>query len=339
MAYTFGSGVRPAIFRSSALVATARVALRLDRRRLPGPSPVDAASQNAALPVSKENVLFGILALIASSMLYSASDVASKYLTGSLPPIELAWLRYVVFFAAVSPMLLVDAGRLLRTRRRKLHLLRGATAAASTVLFVLSLSYMPVAEATSIGFAAPLFITILAVIFLGEHVGIRRWSAIFVGLAGVLIVVQPGSSAFQPASLLPLCGAMVSASSIVALRLMKNERADTTMLYTALVGVAILTVLTTFDWVTPTWHELGIGLLGGGFVTLANLVQIFAYRHAPASMLAPFSYLQLIWASGLGYLVFGIFPGGATLLGGTIVAASGLYTAYRERIRRRAQPA
>lgn len=339
MAYTFARVVRPAVARSSAIASTARVALRIDTRGPARLAPLIGASRDVALPVAKENALVGIVALIVSTMFYSTSDIMSKYLTGSLPAVEVAWLRYVVFFAAVLPMLLVDGSRLLRTERRKLQLLRGATTVVSTMLFVLALLHMPVAEATSIGFAAPLFITALAIVFLGEQVGIRRWSAILVGLVGVLIIVQPGTSAFQLASLLPLCGALVSAGSIIALRLMKNERAETTMIYSALIGVTVLTVVTMFEWVTPTWRELGIGLLGGICVTIANLMQIFAYRHAPASMLAPFSYTQLIWASGLGYLVFGLFPGSATLVGGSIIAASGLYTAYRERIRARAASA
>jgi drug/metabolite transporter (DMT)-like permease len=298
-------------------------------------------TERAAAP-RVESTLAGMLLLVASTICYAASDVTSKFLTGSIPPIEVAWFRYVVFIAAMLPMLLLDARRLLRTERRMLQILRGGGTVLSTIFFLVALLQLPVPEATTIGFAAPLFITVMAVVFLGEVVGIRRWAALAVGLIGVLVIVRPGSSAFQVATLLPLCGAVVSAGSAIALRLMKDESPDTTMVYSAIVGVVILSGLTALNWTTPDWQQLAIALLGGVFVTLANLLQICAYRQAPASTLAPFTYTQLIWASGLGFLAFGILPGSATLVGGAIITASGIYTAYRERVRgegRQALPA
>jgi drug/metabolite transporter (DMT)-like permease len=297
----------------------------------------DPGRQAAARPRA-ESTLVGVALLIASTISYAASDVTSKFLTGSIPPIEVAWFRYIVFLAAMLPMLAVDARRLLHTDRRMLQILRGGGTVVSTIFFLVALLAIPVPEATAIGFVSPLFITLMAVVFLGEIVGVRRWAAIGVGLIGVIVIVRPGSGAFQVATLLPLCGAVASAGSAIALRLMKDESPDTTMVYSAIVGVVILSVLTALNWTTPDWQQLAIALLGGVFVTLANLLQICAYRQAPASTLAPFTYTQLIWASGLGFLAFGILPGAATLVGGAIITASGIYTAYRERVRREHRP-
>jgi len=259
-----------------------------------------------------ERPLVGMLALLAGSALFSMSDVVSKVLTASLPGIEVAWLRYLVFVIMTAPLLLRGRG-VLRTARPGVQIGRAVAAAASTSLFIVAFGVMPVANATAIGFMAPVVVTAMAALILREKVGIRRWSAALVGLAGVIVIVQPGGSTFEAASLIPLCGSVASA--------------------TALIGFALVSVLTGFVWQTPTWNQVAVGGITGFFATLASLMQIYAYRNAPASLLAPFSYTQLLWAAGLGYLAFGTVPGPAMLCGAAIIAASGIYTAWREAVR------
>ncbi len=298
--------------------------LALVRKRVPG---VEGAA--AATP---ERTLVGVLALLACTALFPVSDTAAKILTGGLPPLEIAWLRYFVFVVMTVPLLL-RGRKVLATERPQLQVGRALASALSTALAILSLGFLPVAESTAIGFVAPVLVTAMAAMFLGERVGLRRWTAALVGLAGVAIIVQPGTSAFQLASLIPLCGSVASATSTVALRMAKSERPDTTLLYSAVIGFSVLSVLVLFHWQTPTWPQVAIGAVVGFFATLASLMQVYAYRHAPASLLAPFTYTQLIWASGLGFVVFGATPGRAMLCGATIIAASGIYTAWRERVR------
>ena len=279
-----------------------------------------------------ERPLVGMLALLAGSALFSMSDVVSKVLTASLPGIEVAWLRYLVFVIMTAPLLLRGRG-VLRTARPGVQIGRAVAAAASTSLFIVAFGVMPVANATAIGFMAPVVVTAMAALILREKVGIRRWSAALVGLAGVIVIVQPGGSTFEAASLIPLCGSVASATAVIGTRLVKDERPETTLLYAALIGFALVSVLTGFVWQTPTWNQVAVGGITGFFATLASLMQIYAYRNAPASLLAPLSYTQLLWAAGLGYLAFGTVPGPAMLCGAAIIAASGIYTAWREAVR------
>jgi drug/metabolite transporter (DMT)-like permease len=173
-------------------------------------------------------------------------------------------------------------------------------------------------------------VTGLAALVLRESVGPRRWAACLVGLLGVLIIVRPGTGTFQPATLIPFVGSIASAVAVLNTRMAKAECADTTILYSALVGFALLSLGVVFCWQTPTWPQVAIGGIVGFFATFASFAQLYAYRQAPASLLAPFCYSQLIWAAGLGYLVFGTIPGPAMLLGAGVIVASGLATAFAE---------
>ena len=312
-----------------AIPARSSSALRKPRRTAALPTLEVGAS------AKPERTLVGILALLASTALFPISDVASKLLTTSLPSIEVAWLRYLVFVIMTVPLLLRGRG-VLRTVRPGLQVGRAMASAASTVLFIVAFGVMPVANATAIGFLAPVVVTAMAALFLREKVGIRRWSAALVGLAGVMVIVQPGGSTFDVSSFIPLCGSIASALAVIGTRLVKDERPETTLFYSAVTGFAVISVLAAFTWQTPSWNQVAIGGIVGFFATLASLMQIFAYRNAPASLLAPFSYTQLVWAAALGYLAFGTIPGPSMLLGAAIIAASGIYTAWREAVRARA---
>jgi drug/metabolite transporter (DMT)-like permease len=310
------------------------------RRASPGlaqgaarPRPAPPRAVPAQAPEAEgERTLLGILALLASTALFPVSDVASKVLTATLPGIEVAWMRYLVFVVMTVPLLLRDRS-LLRTTRPGLQAGRAVASATSTALFIVAFGMMPVANATAIGFMAPVVVTAMAALFLREKVGLRRWSAALVGLAGVMVIVQPGGSSFSLASLVPLCGSVASALAVIGTRLARDERPETTMLYQAVVGFAVVTVLAAFDFHMPTWNDVAIGCISGFFATVASLMQVFAYRHAAASLLSPFTYTQLLWAAGLGYMAFGTVPGPSMLAGAAIITASGIYTAWRETVR------
>ncbi len=285
-------------------------------------------SAEKAVP-RRERTLVGVLALLACTALFPVSDTAAKMLTGVLPPLEVAWLRYLVFVIMTAPMLLRGRTMLL-TDRPKLQLARALAFATSTAIAIVSFSFLPVAETTAIGFLAPVLVTGMAALFLKEKVGLRTWAAALVGLLGVVVIVQPGSSTFHLASLIPLCGSLASATAVVTTRLVKDDRAETTLFYSAIIGFVLLSIAVAFQWHTPTWQQVAIGGIIGFFATIASLMQVFAYRNAPASVLAPFTYSQLIWAAALGYAAFGTVPGPAMLCGAAIIAASGIYTAWRE---------
>jgi drug/metabolite transporter (DMT)-like permease len=284
---------------------------------------------------NRDRPLRGIALMIAALAFFSCSDAASKLMTATLPAVEVAWLRFCVFTLLMLGVAAFAGGReALRSRRPGLQALRALGVMGSSVLFIMGLAFLPMAEATAINFISPILITALAVLFLREQVGWRRWTAALVGLLGVLIVIRPGTGAFQMAALLPLLAAASWAGTAIVTRLMSGtDQPTTTLTYSALVGLGVLTVMMPFVWVTPTRTEVGLALVMGLLSTAGHGLVVLGYRHASASVVAPFSYVQLIWAGALGFLVFGSLPDQFTFLGASIIVASGLYTAYRERVR------
>ncbi len=300
--------------------------------------PALPAATEAPLAVSlrRDNPLRGIGLLLLSTVFLSTSDVTSKYLAGHIPALQITWLRYVAFVVIMLAFVAHGGTAQLRTKRPGLHLLRGFGLVASSVIFVTSLKYLAIADATATGFVTPLFVTALSIPLLGEKVGWRRWSATLVGLAGVLIVVRPGGAGFQAASLLPALSALSWAFSLIITRMMsRTESPVATLTYSALVGLAVISLLLPFDWQPLTRETVLLGIFIGIASTIGHWLVILAFRHADASLLAPFSYTQLLWASIGGFFLFAVLPDLWTLVGSVIIAASGLYTAHRERIRAR----
>jgi drug/metabolite transporter (DMT)-like permease len=295
----------------------------------PGAAPAPVAGRAGDDPVR------GIGLVIAASILFSISDATAKYVTATLPVIEIAWVRYVVFVLLATLPALRDHGASFRTRRPVAQTLRGLAIVGSALFFVYGLRLMPMADAAAINFVSPMFITVLSVPFLGERVGPRRWAAVGVGLAGAVIAAQPGTSAFTAAAAFPVLSSATWAIGIVLTRKMAvTEGPSTILVWTAGSGLLLLSCLLPFNFVLPTPRELALCLLIGVFASGGQWMVVIGYRRAPASLLAPFSYLQLIWSTTLGVIVFHERPGPATIIGATIIAASGLYTAHRERAAR-----
>jgi drug/metabolite transporter (DMT)-like permease len=281
-------------------------------------------------------VLAGILLIIASGFLFTVMDATAKHLSQRLPLVEVAWGRYV-FHAATLPFLVARSGGFatLRSQSLGLQLLRSLFLLGSTVLFWLALKFIPLAEATAVGFVGPLMLTALSVPFLKEKVGPRRWVAVGVGFLGALIIIRPGPDMAQPAALIPLSSAAIFALYAISTRILsKRDHWTTTLIWSSSVGLVLLSVAVPFVWQPPDlagWLGLAfLGLIG----SFGHLLLILAYARAPASTLAPLSYLQLLWSTVLGLFLFGNFPDIWTIAGGGVVAASGLYVIHRERVRR-----
>ncbi len=295
---------------------------------------VPAIPPGRATAPAKDATFTAIGIAVLSTVFFAMGDVAAKVLTGTLPAIEVTWLRYVIFCLLVIPTVFVAHGaKTMHTPRLRLQIIRALAVAGSAVLFILGLGHLQVAEATAINFISPIFITALSIPLLGEKVGIRRWAAAAVGFLGVMLVVQPGSSAFQVAALLPIGAALAWAVAAIATRLMSSERPEVTLAWSAVIGLIALTAFVPFHWRAPTPGEIGLAVLMGTFSTIGHWLIILAYRKAAASTIAPFSYVQLLFAGLLGFGVFSTVPDAMTLVGGLVIAASGLYTAHRERIR------
>ncbi|HET7887379.1 MAG TPA: DMT family transporter [Bradyrhizobium sp.] len=307
-------------------------ALKLDSVPLPSPEQKPAVK---TAPARADRPLRGIALLIASTVFLGTSDATSKYLSTTLPSIEIAWIRFLIFLIIMVPAM-VPASPLfaLKTQRPVLQVMRGAALLSSSLLFISGLRFLPIAEASATSFVSPLFVTALSIMFLGEKVGLRRWVATAIGLIGVMIVLRPGTGAFHPAAFFPVVSAFAWACCLIMTRRMSgHERVMVTMTYSSITGFALLCALVPLVWVTPTWHDIMFGVIIGLTSTAGQWIVVLAFRYADASVLAPFSYVQLLWVTFLGFVIFGEVPDLWTIAGAAFIVASGLYTAHRERVR------
>ncbi|NVN86812.1 MAG: DMT family transporter [Rhodopseudomonas sp.] len=288
-----------------------------------------------------DHPLRGIALIIGSTVFLACSDALAKYLSLTLPALEIAWIRFLVFLLILVPVVATSRrpSTVLRSTRPGLQALRGLALVLASIFFISGLRYLPIAAASATSFVAPLFVTALSIVLLREKVGVRRWVATLVGLIGVLIVVRPGTAAFNQAAIFPILSALSWAFTLIMTRMISGaDRAITTMAFSALVGFLLLSALAPLVWVAPTWRDVVIGVAIGVASTTGQWLVVLAFRYADASVLAPFSYSQLVWASILGFLVFTEIPDLWTFVGAAIIVASGIYTAHREHSRRQQPP-
>ncbi len=291
-----------------------------------------------ALPVpTSSDIRKGILYMIAACGVFTAVNAIVKGLTATYPVTEIAFFRGVFALIPCLYLIATHGGfSTLRTRVLPQHVGRAMLQFTSMVLAFSALGLMPLADMVAIQFAAPLFMTALSVPLLGEKVGIYRWSAVVVGFVGVLIMVGPGGDVMRLGALLVLGNTVISAVVSLALRRMSATESSTTLVTYQIVVTAVLgCIVAPFGWINPA--SLGdlamlisVGLCSG----VGQFWWTQALRLAPAAVVAPFSYTSMIWAMALGFLVWGDLPTASLLIGGAIVASSGLYILYRETVRR-----
>lgn len=260
------------------------------------------------------------------------NDVMAKWLTDFYDPLQIIFVRSVLVLPLIATAIWFHSGRsAFRTRHLRVHILRGVLIVCAAYTFFSSLKVLPLAEATCLVFAAPLFITALSVVMFGEQVGWRRWAAILVGFAGVLVVIRPGAAVFQMASLLPVATALFYALLMLSTRLIdKSENIWTMMFYLVLLPILLCGPIVIFFWtpIDPAHLPYFFGTaicsaLGGTLIS-------HAFRLAPAAIVAPFDYTALIWASLFGWLFWSEVPGPWLFAGAAIIIASGIYIVYRE---------
>lgn len=302
--------------------------------------PTDAAFRpkpgpGGAAP-SPINLAKAVGLLFVAVTLFAGLDTSAKYLathTG-LPVVQIVWSRFVgQFLIMLSFLTSLPAAALFRTHKLKWELLRSLMMAGTTGCNFLALQYLRLDQTITVVFLAPLVVALLAGPFLGEWVGWRRLIAIIVGFFGILIVMRPGFHALHPAFLYAFGTMLTYAIFMLLTRYLAAYDAPLVMLfYSILLGTLALAPFAIWSWVWPAtlgqWALLSIlGVLGG----TGHYFFIHAYRLAPASLVSPFLYAQLISMVGFGYLVFGDLPDLWTLLGSAVIIASGVYLLHRER--------
>ena len=267
--------------------------------------------------------------------LISVVDTVCKVFTKDLHSIQLVWGYFVGINLTLWVFFLFKGEKfsnLRRTERPLLQIIRPAFLVCSISSLFIGLTYLPIAEATVIGFVAPLFITALSVPILKESVDIHRWSAVAIGLVGVIIIIRPGGDLWHLASVMPLLGALFFALFQIITRLLAaTERTHTTLFYTGLGGLAWSSLIVPFVWVTPSITHIFVFLSTGAMGAMAHLCMISAFDRAEASLLAPYNYTKLIWVSVLGYLIFNDVPSLDMWIGAIIIVSAGFYVLYRER--------
>lgn len=306
--------------------------------RRPFVSHVDTLATTS--PAEAKARLTGILFFIAATMCFTGIDTFGKYLMQSLPATQVIWMRFVMHALLMSVVIVAVMGRRtpLRSQRPGLQAVRALFVALSTLFNFLGLRYLQLAEANALFFVAPAFVAILAGPFLGEWAGPRRWAAIAVAFVGVLVIVRPGTGGFNWASLLVLTAALTYALYNISTRAVAGrDDPIVTFALTPFGGVAIFAVPALMAWQAPgdllSWALLiGLGVFGG----VGHGLLLLALRRAPAPILAPFTYIQIVWMTVAGLLVFSDVPEAWTFVGASIVIASGVYLWFRERKQARA---
>jgi drug/metabolite transporter (DMT)-like permease len=279
--------------------------------------------------------LTGIALMCGAVLLFAGNDATAKFLNGYMDSVQVVWARYMSAFALAIVLLNPAKNpRVMHTARPWLQLGRSALLVVSTTLNFIALRYLQLDQTMTIMFSTPFLVALLGGPMLGEWIGWRRWIAILVGFSGVLLVARPGAGGIHPAALLILASALCYALYSISTRVLSRSDSDaTTNFYSNLVGAAVITVAVPFVW-TPQGDPKVIALMSsmGLLSGTGHYLLIRAHRLAPASILAPFIYTEIVWMIALGFLVFGDLPNTWTLAGVAVVILSGLYLLYRERV-------
>jgi drug/metabolite transporter (DMT)-like permease len=293
--------------------------------------------------------LRAIAFLLAAGIGFTVLNATAKHLAQHVPVLQIAWGRYLFHFL-VLPLYL---GRAALTSRRAWiplvrpqalwqQLFRSAMLFGSTGLYFLSVRFITLAEATTIGFIEPLFVTAMSFLFLHEAVGRRRWIAVSIGLCGAVIVVSPGlhgtgggwRTMANPWLLLPLLTASFNATYTVMTRVVAaHDQAVTTLAFSGVVGMIGCSLMLPWIWQPLSWVDWGYLLILGLSGAFSHFMAIKAYSHASGAVLAPFSYVMLIWTVLIDLIWFGNWPRPTTWIGSAIIVATGLYVWHRERRR------
>jgi drug/metabolite transporter (DMT)-like permease len=285
---------------------------------------------------SARNRLIGIGLVSLTYLLFSLLDGSAKWLVGTVPVIVVVWLRFVTHVVFAGMVLFPVRGiALVKTRHLRWHLLRALMFVVMTGVNFWALQYLQLTVTASIFFSVPILIALASAPLLGERLDAGRWLAILAGFAGVLVIVRPGGAEFHPAMLASVVNAMLYAAFMLMTRRLAAYESPETIQYLPAVGAAIgLAPFALAAWQSPNgWLEWTVACLLGVFGGCGHYLLALAHRYAPASVIAPFLYQQVIYMALFGYLVFGDVPSPAVWLGSGVVIASGLYLFARERAR------
>ena len=273
----------------------------------------------------------GMLLLLGATIGFASMHAVIRIASSEQHPFEVAFFRNFFGLLFIAPFLLRHGFGALRTRKLPLHAARGAVHVSAMMMFFYAVPITPLGTVAALSFTAPLFVTLAAVLLLGEVVRIRRIVALIAGLAGALIIIRPGMATLDPGSLLVLGSSAVWACAMILIKLLsRTESSLTITAYMAVFLTPLSSIAAAFVWQWPSLEDLGWFALMGSFGTLAHLCLAQAFREADATVVLPVDFLRLIWSSLYGYLLFNEVPVLYVWIGGIVIFVSTLYLAYRE---------
>ena len=278
-------------------------------------------------------IIFNLLAWVMLPIM----DGFAKYLSADLPVLQITWARYFFTVAFTFPiMFFFYRNQLKWSDKPKLQFIRGLILLTANICFFYSISIISLAKALTLAFVAPLIVTAFSPIFLGEKVGVKRWSAVIIGFVGSLVVIRPGFVEINLASLAALgTGVMYGFYLIITRKLSTSDNPLLTLLLTGVVGAIIISIVMPFVWVKPSLNQWSMMAAIGIFACIGHLFLILSLKYADASKLAPFSYFEIITNIIIGYYFFSDFPDNWTFLGLFIIVISGFYISRRENLVRK----
>ena len=290
--------------------------------------------------MTKDKTTLGILMMIAAVALLTVMNVLVKLIGPDYHPTQVSFIRNVVAALVLLPLLLRSGGpAILKTRRPGTHFIRGLLGVAGNILYFFAFQHLAVGDVIVISQAVPLFVTVMAIVFLGETVGLRRWLAVTAGFIGVLIAVNP-TGTVEAATLLAVVATGLWASTILLVRsLAATESPYTIAFYFMVLGALITGAVQPWYWQTPPlellWLFIGVGVAGaGGQILMGNALKL-----AEASIVSPFNYTAIVWAIAFDAVLWGVLPTWTTLVGAAIITAAGIYIFRREAVlRKKPQP-
>lgn len=279
-----------------------------------------------------QNTGLGIVFMLVGVAMFGTGEAVVKTLAQRYDVIQVVWARYtfhgLLFLAIFARSGIINQ---IRTPRPMLQVGRSILLLTATLLFFTALRFLQLADAVAINFVAPLLVTVFSVPFLGEKVGVRRWSAIGVGFVGALIIIRPGVGTMNWAAVLPLGTALCYSLYQIMTRIAsRTDDARTNLFWTSAVAILVMSGAAPFVWITPNAFDWALMVSTGLLFGLGHYLIIRGLEITPASVLSPFSYTQIVWVTIMGYLVFDHLPDQFTVAGATLVIASGLYVWWRE---------
>jgi drug/metabolite transporter (DMT)-like permease len=281
--------------------------------------------------VTSRPVLAGILCMLGGMFMFSVNDVLGKWLVATYTVGQVLLIRSAAALVFLGPAVAREGvSNVMNPPNPRLQLLRVTLSTIEVAFFYWAVTYMPLAETVTFYLAGPIYVALLARPFLGETISLKRWIAIGIGFLGVLIALNPGSSAIGWPALIAIGGSLAFAAMMIVTRQLKGTPDTTLVFWQTASALALGVALAPFGWVTPSLRDFGLLALLGVVALYAHILTNRALKLAPASTVVPYQYTLIVWAVILGFIVFGDVPSLSTLIGAAVIVCAGVWIFWDE---------